>query len=125
MPSSLTAQADALIATLAQSDIKTIAIVSCNPVTFARDAQTLIDAGFAMAWVQVVDRSAGPCRSRSIHTEVTGGRDVRDKTNQRCNQVKAAKTASIGRIDDFTTHNGDGSALGLAGFHQLAGHRGK
>ena len=59
------AGADAQIATLAQSDIKTIAMVSCNPVTFARDAQTLIDAGFAMAWVQVVDQFRW-----SPHTEV-------------------------------------------------------
>ena len=50
------AGAEAQIETLAASDIKTIAMVSCNPVTFARDAQTLISAGFAMPWAQVVDQ---------------------------------------------------------------------
>ncbi|MDX8353069.1 class I SAM-dependent RNA methyltransferase [Cognatiyoonia sp. IB215182] len=50
------AGASAQIATLAASDLKTIAMVSCNPVTFARDAATLIDAGFEMSWLQVVDQ---------------------------------------------------------------------
>ncbi len=59
------AGAEAQIATLAASDIKTIAMVSCNPVTFARDAQTLVGAGFVMVWVQVVDQFRW-----SPHTEV-------------------------------------------------------
>ena len=50
------AGADAQIATLVRSEIKTIAMVSCNPITFARDAKTLVDAGFNMPWVQTVDQ---------------------------------------------------------------------
>lgn len=50
------AGAEAQIATLAQSKVPTIAMVSCNPVTFARDAAQLVAAGYAMGWVQVVDQ---------------------------------------------------------------------
>ena len=50
------AGAEAQIAALANSNVKTIAMVSCNPITFARDAKTLIDAGFDMPWVQTVDQ---------------------------------------------------------------------
>lgn len=50
------AGAEAQIATLAESKIKRIAMVSCNPVTFARDAKVLIAAGYTLNWVQVVDQ---------------------------------------------------------------------
>lgn len=50
------AGAEAQIATLAESKIKTIAMVSCNPVSFARDAGTLVNAGFTLNWIQVVDQ---------------------------------------------------------------------
>ena len=33
-----------------------VAYVSCNPVTFARDAAVLVAAGFTLDWVQVVDQ---------------------------------------------------------------------
>ncbi len=50
------AGAEAQIATLARSNIGRIAMVSCNPVTFARDAKVLCDAGFDIQWVDVVDQ---------------------------------------------------------------------
>lgn len=50
------AGAEAQIDALARSAVKTVAMVSCNPVTFARDARVLVDAGFALSWVQVVDQ---------------------------------------------------------------------
>ena len=59
------AGAEAQIATLVDADIRTIAMVSCNPVTFARDAQTLVNAGYEMPWVQIVDQFRW-----SPHTEV-------------------------------------------------------
>lgn len=61
------AGAEAQIATLADSEIKVIAMVSCNPVTFARDAVTLQNAGFTLNWVQVVDQFRW-----SAHVEVVG-----------------------------------------------------
>lgn len=61
------AGAEAQIAELARSNIARIAHVSCNPVTFARDAKTLIGAGFRLAWVQVVDQFRW-----SSHVELVG-----------------------------------------------------
>ena len=50
------AGAEAQTACLARSGLKVIAAVSCNPVTFARDAKVLIAAGYRLDWVQVVDQ---------------------------------------------------------------------
>ena len=50
------AGAEAQTDRLAQSKIPVIAAVSCNPVTFARDARTLTDNGYRLDWVQVVDQ---------------------------------------------------------------------
>ncbi|WP_386679390.1 class I SAM-dependent RNA methyltransferase [Loktanella sp. R86503] len=50
------AGAAAQIATLADSQIRTVAMVSCNPVTFGRDVASLVAAGFTLNWVHVVDQ---------------------------------------------------------------------
>ena len=50
------AGAEAQIRELAHSDVALLSMVSCNPITFARDAKTLVDAGFSMPWVQTVDQ---------------------------------------------------------------------
>ncbi len=46
----------AQVGELAKCNIASIGFVSCNPVTFARDAKTLIDSGFEVEWLQVVDQ---------------------------------------------------------------------
>ena len=56
---------EAQIAQLAQARTPVIAYVSCNPVTFARDAKTLVAAGYRLNWVQVVDQFRW-----SAHTEL-------------------------------------------------------
>lgn len=50
------AGAEGQIAQIAASEVPRVAHVSCNPVTFARDAATLVSAGYRLDWVQVVDQ---------------------------------------------------------------------
>ncbi|MDZ4393372.1 class I SAM-dependent RNA methyltransferase [Cypionkella sp.] len=50
------AGAEAQMAVLARCKVPVIASVSCNPVSFARDAKVLIAGGYHLDWVQVVDQ---------------------------------------------------------------------
>lgn len=50
------AGAEAQVAELAASGVPVIGFVSCNPVTFARDAAALVSGGYTLDWVQVVDQ---------------------------------------------------------------------
>lgn len=61
------AGAEAQILELARARLPVIAHVSCNPVTFARDARVLADAGYSLDWVQVVDQFRW-----SVHVELVG-----------------------------------------------------
>jgi 23S rRNA (uracil1939-C5)-methyltransferase len=62
------AGAEAQIAEIARASLPRLAYVSCNPVTFARDAKTLIAAGYAMGAVRVVDQFRW-----SAHVELVAG----------------------------------------------------
>jgi 23S rRNA (uracil1939-C5)-methyltransferase len=55
------------VAALAVGSVSPVAYVSCNPATFARDAKTLIDGGYALEWV----RPVGQFRW-STHVELAG-----------------------------------------------------
>ena len=61
------AGAEAQIEQLAAAKVPVIAYVSCNPVTFARDAAQLRQAGYRLNWVQVVDQFRW-----STHVELVG-----------------------------------------------------
>ena len=50
------AGAEAQSHALARVKIPVIAMVSCNPITFARDARILTNGGYRLDWVQVVDQ---------------------------------------------------------------------
>jgi 23S rRNA (uracil1939-C5)-methyltransferase len=50
------AGAEAQVACLARARVPVIAMVSCDPVTFARDAKVLAQAGYKIDWMQVVDQ---------------------------------------------------------------------
>lgn len=50
------AGAAAQVTELARAQVPVIAAVSCNPVTFARDARVLVAAGYRLQTVQVVDQ---------------------------------------------------------------------
>ncbi len=50
------AGAEAQTETLSRSGVPVIAAVSCNPVTFARDAKVLLAAGYRLDWVQPIDQ---------------------------------------------------------------------
>ena len=62
------AGARAQIAQLASSGVGRIAMVSCNPATFARDARDLIDGGYRLEWVQPIDQFRW-----SAHVELVAG----------------------------------------------------
>ena len=61
------AGAEAQTAALSRARVPVIASVSCNPVTFARDARVLVAAGYRLDWVQVVDQFRW-----SAHVELVG-----------------------------------------------------
>ncbi len=50
------AGAEAQMRALAEARVPVIAAVSCNPVTFARDARILTEGGYRLHWLQVVDQ---------------------------------------------------------------------
>jgi 23S rRNA (uracil1939-C5)-methyltransferase len=62
------AGAEAQVAEIIRAAVPVIAHVSCNPVTFAREARVLVQAGYRMGPVQVVDQFRW-----SSHVELVAG----------------------------------------------------
>jgi 23S rRNA (uracil1939-C5)-methyltransferase len=64
------------VALLARSDVPSVAYVSCNPATFARDARTLADGGYALSWVKPVGqfRWSTHVELAALFTRAGGGR---------------------------------------------------
>lgn len=58
---------EAQVAELAKASIPRITMVSCNPVTFARDVRVLTQAGYVIEWVDVMDQFRW-----SPHVELVG-----------------------------------------------------
>ncbi len=50
------AGAEAQTAAIAAARVPVIAMVSCNPATFARDARMLVQVGYRIDWVQPIDQ---------------------------------------------------------------------
>lgn len=50
------AGAEAQTHEIAASAVPAVAMVSCNPVTFARDARILADSGYVLSWIEVIDQ---------------------------------------------------------------------
>jgi 23S rRNA (uracil1939-C5)-methyltransferase len=67
------AGAEAQVAQLAKARTPVIAYVSCNPVSFARDAKILVSAGYSLDWVQAVDQFRW-----SAHTELVAQFTLKD-----------------------------------------------
>ena len=48
--------AEAQVTEIAKSNVSRVAMVSCNPVSFSRDAKILMDGGYTLHWIDVVDQ---------------------------------------------------------------------
>jgi 23S rRNA (uracil1939-C5)-methyltransferase len=73
------AGAEEQVRALAGSAVRRVAYVSCNPATFARDAKTLVDGGYALQWVRPVGQfrwsthvELAACFSREARTARRG-----------------------------------------------------
>jgi 23S rRNA (uracil1939-C5)-methyltransferase len=68
------AGARAQAASLAASPVARLALVSCNPATFARDARLLVDGGYRCSWVRPVDAFLWSSRIELVAAFARGAR---------------------------------------------------
>ncbi len=61
---------------VAASKVDKVVSVSCNPITFARDAKMLVDAGYEIDWIDVVDQFRW-----STHIEIVASFTFKSKQN--------------------------------------------
>ncbi len=57
-------RARAQVTAIGESDLARVAMVSCNPVSFAREARIMAEAGFGVEWIEIIDQFRW-----STHTE--------------------------------------------------------
>ena len=62
------AGAEAQMSEIGAAQVQRIALVSCNPVTFARDAAILTNSGYKLDWIDIVDQFRW-----STHIEIAAG----------------------------------------------------
>ncbi len=62
---------------LAGSKVARIAMVSCNPTSFARDARILVDGGYALTTVRLIDAFLWSARIELAATFCRPARDGR------------------------------------------------